>query len=98
MLHPASTLPHFDPQPSTPLSPPRNLPVVQAGKPGLNYRALPRLGLDDFNLRMTCPDLLLEPVAGFGFAVAQEHRAGRDLAYEIEQFAAIGVGGQVEVL
>ena len=72
--------------------------LVRAGKPALHYRALPRLGLDDFDLRMAGADLLLEPVAGFGFAVAQEHGAGRDLADEIEQFAAIGVGGQVEVL
>src|SRR5206468_2839151 len=42
--------------------------------------------------------LLREPVAGFGFAVAQEHGAGPDLADEIEQFAAIGGGGQVGVL
>src|SRR6185503_3349709 len=62
------------------------------------YRTLPRLGLDDFNLRVPGPDLLLEPVAGFCFAMAQEHCAGRDLADEIEQFVAIGVGGQVEVL
>src|SRR2546425_530847 len=66
--------------------------------PALHYRALPRLGLDDFDLRMAGADLLLEPVAGFGFAVAQEHGAGRNLADEIEQFATIGVGGQVEVL
>src|SRR6266542_1836802 len=72
--------------------------LVRTEKPALHYRALPRLGLDDFNLRVAGPDLLFEPVAGFCFAMAQEHCAGRDLANEIEQFVAIGVGGQVEVL
>src|SRR6266849_3254156 len=75
------------------------MPGEPAGwKPALHYRTLPRLGLDDFNLRVPGPDLLLAPVAGFCFAMAQEHCAGRDLANEIEQFVAIGVGGQVEVL
>src|SRR5439155_2696714 len=72
--------------------------VVRTEKPALHFCTLSRLGLDDLNSRVPGPDLLLEPVAGFCFAVAQEHRAGRDLANEIEQFVAISVSGQVEVL
>src|SRR5213596_971391 len=78
---------------------PGRMPGQPAGwKPALHGRTLPRFGLDDFNFRVPGPDLLLEPVAGFCFAMAQEHCAGRDLANEIKQFVAIGVGGQVEVL
>ena len=43
-------------------------------------------------------DLLREPGAGVGIAVAEQDDARRDLADEIERLAAIGVGGEIKIL
>src|SRR5437879_12657014 len=65
---------------------------------GSNFHAFSRSGLDDFDFRVARADLLVEPAAGVLLAVAQEHGARRDLPDETDQFAAVGVGGEIEVL
>src|SRR6266581_524413 len=62
----------------------------------LNLQTLPRFRLDDFELGVPGPDLFLEPLAGVFFAVAEQDGARFDLANEVEQFIAVGVGGEVE--
>ena len=63
-----------------------------------NLDLLARLGLDDFDLRMPGADLILEPLPGILVAVAEQHRSRGDFTDEIEQFIAVGVRGQVEIL
>src|SRR5262245_22051427 len=43
-------------------------------------------------------DSLLEPLPRLRFSMAEQHRARGDLADEIEQFVAIRVRGEIEIL
>src|SRR5580765_3758004 len=64
----------------------------------LYFHTFPRLRLDNFDFWMPGSDLLLEPLAGILVPVPEQNRPGIHLADEIEEFTAIGVGGEIKAL
>jgi hypothetical protein len=76
---------------------PHEAGVLSTSASGSNLDRLTRGGLQNFHPGMTGANLFFKPLARGGFTMAEQHRAWRDFADELEQFVTIRVGGEVEI-